>query len=90
MCIILFLLQNYRNIKKNFLKLKFYINRIFTPESITLSSVTLHEYYDAKIMKRKASPSVLLHKSEVTYRDTGVSKNDERSKFVLFFYFGWM
>ena len=29
----------------------------------------------AKIMTRKASPSVLLHKSEVTYRDTGVSKN---------------
>ena len=26
-------------------------------------------------MSRKASPSVLLHKSEVTYRDTGVSKN---------------
>ena len=27
------------------------------------------------IMKRKALPSVSLHKSEVTYRDTGVSKN---------------
>ena len=26
-------------------------------------------------MLRKALPSVLLHKSEVTYRDTGVSKN---------------
>ena len=26
-------------------------------------------------MSRKALPSVLLHKSEVTYRDTGVSKN---------------
>ena len=26
-------------------------------------------------MTQKASPSVLLHKSEVTYRDTGVSKN---------------
>ena len=26
-------------------------------------------------MSQKASPSVLLHKSEVTYRDTGVSKN---------------
>ena len=25
-------------------------------------------------MSRKALPSVLLHKSEVTYRDTGVSK----------------
>ena len=25
-------------------------------------------------MRRKASPIVLLHKSEVTYRDTGVSK----------------
>ena len=25
-------------------------------------------------MTRKASPSVSLHKSEVTYRDTGVSK----------------
>ena len=29
-------------------------------------------------MTQKASPSVLLHKSEVTYRDTGVSKNDDR------------
>ena len=26
-------------------------------------------------MTRKALPSVLFHKSEVTYRDTGVSKN---------------
>ena len=26
-------------------------------------------------MSRKALPSILLHKSEVTYRDTGVSKN---------------
>ena len=26
-------------------------------------------------MSRKALPSVLLHKNEVTYRDTGVSKN---------------
>ena len=26
-------------------------------------------------MTRKALPNVLLHKSEVTYRDTGVSKN---------------
>ena len=26
-------------------------------------------------MTRKASPSILLHKSEVTYMDTGVSKN---------------
>ena len=33
------------------------------------------ENYHAKIITRKASPSVLLHKSEVTYRDTGVSKN---------------
>ena len=55
--------------KENFLKLKFYINRIFTPESITL-----HENYVAKIMSRKALHSVLLHKSEVTYRDTDVSK----------------
>ena len=31
--------------------------------------------YDAKIMTQKASPSVSLHKSEVTYRDTGISKN---------------
>ena len=30
------------------------MNRIFTPESITLSSVTLHENYDAKMMTRKA------------------------------------
>ena len=28
-------------------------------------------------MSRKALPSVLLHKSEVTYRDTGVSKNQD-------------
>jgi hypothetical protein len=56
--------------KEKSLNLKSYINRIFTPESITL-----HENYDAKIMLRKALPSVLLHKSEVTYRDTGVSKN---------------
>ena len=28
-------------------------------------------------MMQKTSPSVLLHKSEVTYRDTGVSKNSE-------------
>ena len=28
-------------------------------------------------MTRKASPSVLLHKSEVSYRDTGVSKNSK-------------
>ena len=48
-CIFIFLLQKYGNIKKNFLKLKFYINRIFTPESITL-----HENYDAKIMMRKS------------------------------------
>ena len=33
------------------------------------------ENYDAKIITRKASLSVLLYKSEVTYRDTGVSKN---------------
>ena len=30
--IILFLLQNYKNLKKNSLKSKFNINRIFTPE----------------------------------------------------------
>ena len=40
----------------------------------TSESITLHENYDAKIMSRKALPSTLLHKSEVTYRDTGVSK----------------
>ena len=34
--------------------------------------MTCRENYD---MSRKALPSVLLHKSEVTYRDTGVSKN---------------
>ena len=34
-------------------------------------------------MTRKASPSVLLHKSEVTYRDTGVSKNCLIAYFVL-------
>ena len=45
------------------------MNRIFTPESITLN-----KNYDAKIMSQKALPSVLLHKSEVTYKDTGVSK----------------
>ena len=27
-------------------------------------------------MSQKALPSVLLHRSEVTYRDTGVSKNN--------------
>ena len=37
---------------------------------------------DAKIMTRKASPSVLLHKSEVTYRDTGVSKKSEILKYI--------
>ena len=31
-------------------------------------------------MSRKALPSILLHKSEVTYRDTGVSKNGGRKK----------
>ena len=51
-------------------KEKFYINSIFTPESITL-----HENHVAKIISRKALHSVLLHKSKVTYRDTGVSKN---------------
>ena len=60
-------LQKY---KEKYLNLKSYINRIFTPESITL-----HKNYDAKIMSRKAVPSILLHKCEVTYRDTGVSKN---------------
>ena len=35
--------------------------------------------YVAKIISRKALPSVLLHKSEVTYRDTGVSKNWPKS-----------
>ena len=74
-----FLLQNYRNIKKIFLKLKFYIKRIFTPESITL-----HENYLAKIMSRKALHSVLLHKSEVTYRDTGVSKNCYFEQYILY------
>ena len=43
-------LQKY---KENFSKIKFFINRIFTPESIKLSSVTFHENYDAKIMTRK-------------------------------------
>ena len=33
--IILFRLQNYRNLKKNILKSKFYIDRIFTPENPT-------------------------------------------------------
>ena len=28
-------------------------------------------------MTRKALPSILLHKSEVTYRDTSVSKKQE-------------
>ena len=32
-------------------------------------------------MTQKASPSVLLHKSEVTYRDTGVSKNINNQQF---------
>ena len=36
--------------------------------------ITLAENYDGKIMSQKALPSVLLHTSEVTYRDTGVSK----------------
>ena len=36
MYIILSLLQNYRNLKKNFLNLKFYINIIFTPERLLL------------------------------------------------------
>ena len=36
------------------------------------------ENYVAKIMSRKALHSVLLHKSEVTYRDTGVSKKRTR------------
>ena len=42
------------------------------------------ENYDAKIMTRKASPSVLLHKSEVTYGDTGVSKNTQIILLLLY------
>ena len=34
-------------------------------------------------MTRKALPSVLLHKSEVTYRDTGVFKNIQKDDFKL-------
>ena len=49
--------------KEKSLNLKSYTNRIFTPESINYT----------KFMTRKALPSVLLHKSQVTYRDTGVS-----------------
>ena len=30
-------------------------------------------------MSRKALPSVLLHKNEVTYWDTGLSKNNSKS-----------
>jgi hypothetical protein len=30
--------SNYRNLKKNILELIFYINRIFTPEKITIKS----------------------------------------------------
>ena len=63
--------------KEKSLNLKSYINRIFTPESITLL-----ENFDAKIMSQKALPSLLLHKSEVTYRDTGVSKNILQYKFI--------
>ena len=33
----IFLLQNHRNIKKNILELKFYINRIFTPENLRVT-----------------------------------------------------
>ena len=32
-------------------------------------------------MSRKTLPSVLLHKSEVTYRDTGVPKNINKNNF---------
>ena len=53
------MLQKLQKSKEKSLNLKSSINRIFTPESITL-----HEIYD---MSRKASPSVLLHKIEVTY-----------------------
>ena len=45
--------------KEKSLNLESYIKRIFTPESITL--------HYTKIMMQKAFPSVLLHKSEVTY-----------------------
>ena len=40
-----------------------------------MSRELCRENYVARIMSLKASPSVLLHKSKVTYRDTGVSKN---------------
>ena len=35
-------------------------------------------------MSRKALPSILLHKSEVTYRDTGVSKKDNNWSYLLY------
>ena len=35
-------------------------------------------------MTRKALPSVLLHKSEVTYRDTGVSKKRYSVLYALY------
>ena len=38
MYIIIFILQNYRNLKKIFLNLTFYIDRIFTPERESILS----------------------------------------------------
>ena len=75
MYIILFLLQNYRYIKKNFLNLKIYINRIFTPERVHYQALHYQALY--KIMTQKALPSVLLQKIEVTYRDIAYPKIEE-------------
>ena len=67
MCIILLLLQNYRNIKKKILKLKFYINKTFTPENLTRK-------YHQKMLPRKRHPVYNLTLKWVTYRDTSYLK----------------
>ena len=53
-----FQLQNYRNVKKNILKLKFYINRIFTPENLTKCQEILAENPDL-VYKFKGTTSTL-------------------------------
>ena len=63
--IILFLSINYRNLKKIFQNLKFYINRIFTPDYHAYGiHKSIRRNYQAKsitreIIRRKALPSIL-------------------------------
>ena len=47
--------------KEKSLNLKSYINRIFTPESITL-----HENYDAKIMTCREKPYLVYYYTKVS------------------------